>query len=60
VFKINFLLFSVILNIILLAVVLWMFFKFIWKKRAKKGPDYVWVGEGPDPFTGKKEDIWKK
>jgi hypothetical protein len=61
VFKINFLLFSIILNIILLAAVVWMYYKFMWSKRMKgKGPDYVWVGEGADPFTGKKENIWKK
>jgi hypothetical protein len=38
-----------------------MFYLLIWKKRKKHtGPDYLWVGEGPDPFTGKKENIWKK
>jgi heme/copper-type cytochrome/quinol oxidase subunit 2 len=59
--KINFLLFSVILNIIFLAVIILMFYFLIWKKRKRKtGPDYVWVGEGADPFTGKKENIWKK
>jgi len=59
--EINFLLFSLILNIILLAAIIFMFYTLVWKKRKKKtGPDYVWVGEGADPFTGKKEDIWKK
>jgi predicted membrane protein len=61
VFKINFLLFSVILNIILLAIIILMYYFLIWKKRKRKtGPDYVWVGEGADPFTGHKENIWKK
>jgi hypothetical protein len=59
VFKINFLLFSVILNIIFLAALIAMFYIFVWKKRKRKD-GYVWVGEGEDPFTGKKEDIWKK
>jgi hypothetical protein len=59
VLKINFLLFSVILNIIFLAALIAMFYIFVWKKRKRKD-GYVWVGEGEDPFTGKKEDIWKK
>ena len=47
--------FKLILFLILIAVlgVIW-YFNF-YKKKKKPGSDYIWVGEGPDPFAKKEE-----
>jgi len=47
--------FKIILFLILLSIAAAIWYFNFYKKKKKKGSDYIWVGEGPDPFAKKEE-----